>query len=95
MFTSYFVAWFQFEKCYLRARRFAPNSKLTSSVLPEASCFASLFFEFMVPKVQTENFHELLCSAGFSFGLNCSGSDSTNTTIRSAQDAVPYPKHKP
>ena len=42
-------------------------------------------FEVMVPKVQTETFQSLLCG----------GSDSTNTTIRSAQDSVLYPDTGP
>ena len=40
MFTSYVVEWWQLKK--LQARCFVPDSKLTSGVLPEASCFASL-----------------------------------------------------
>ena len=40
MFTPYVVEWWQFKN--LPARCFVPNSNLTSSVLPETSCFSTL-----------------------------------------------------
>ena len=73
---------------------FVPSSKLTSKCSARSLLFCFPVFEVMVPKVRTENFHKLLYSSGFLIGLDYSGSDSANTTIRSAQDAVLYPKHR-
>ena len=46
------------------------------------------------PKSTDWKLPQIAMRCRFLIGLECSGSDSTNTTIRSAQDAVLYPKHR-